>query len=60
MLVTREELLRRREIFRQERDQWLAKLGAAEQGIQECEYWLSVLDQPVAPVAPQPPAEKKD
>jgi len=44
-MITREMVLERLAKLKAEREQLLANLNAYNGAIQDCEYWLSVLDK---------------
>jgi len=46
-VITREMVLERLAKLKEERDQLIANLNAYNGAIEDCEYWLSVLDKKV-------------
>lgn len=52
-MITRARILERLAELREQREQLLANANAVQGAIQDCEFWLSILDAPsLAPAEP--------
>jgi len=54
-VLTKEKIEQRLAKLKAEREQLLANLNAYNGAIQDCEYWLGLIDQSEAEVAPDGP-----
>ena len=52
-MITREEIERRLNQLKAERDRLIANLNAYNGAIQDCEYWLGLMDERSAPESRQ-------